>query len=196
MILGRATMATKDPLKKLVRKFPAPSELEKMLSKLSDMDDRGCAIVGASIREAILEKFLQRRLAVCDSVLAGQLFYNRGPLSDFHGKIIVSQAAGYISEHMANELLLVKSIRNAFAHAIVDVSFSSEEIQAKIDQSVMVQIVKDHTKDADIAIPLDSKMFVMIVRILVVGLDSDHQERGGDPLTQKFTRTPPADLPS
>lgn len=187
-------MATKDPLKKLVRRFPAPSELERMLTKLSEMDDRGCAVVGASILEAIMEKFLQRRLTVCDPILSAQLFNNRGPLSDFHGKIIVSQAAGYITEYMATELLIVKSIRNAFAHAVVDVSFGSAEVQAKLDKSVMVNIVRNTTREKDVIVPLDKHMFVMIVRILVVMLDSDHQKRGGDPLTQPFT-TAPVDLP-
>lgn len=189
-------MATKDPLKKLIRRFPAPSELEELLGSLDQGDDRSIALVGASILEGILERFIERRLVSCDSVMAGQLFYNRGPLSDFHGKIIVAQACGYITGAMAKELLLVKSIRNAFAHAVVPISFDSEEVRRKMAESVMLNTI--HGVEGAPAIQTlikEARTFAMIVRILVIVLDSGHQEAGGKPFTKPFRRSAPTDLP-
>jgi hypothetical protein len=190
-------MASKDPLKKLMRQFPAPAELEQMLETLGQGDDRTIAIVGASVLEAILERFIQRRLAFCDSTLAGQLFYNRGPLSDFHGKIIVAQACGYITTPMAKELLLVKSIRNAFAHAVVGISFDTPEVRTKLDESIMLAAMLNATSSDGRREPVatGAKAFALIVRILTIIIDSNHQEAGGDPFTVKMHPSPPADLP-
>jgi len=190
-------MASKDPLKKLMRQFPAPAELEQMLATLGQGDDRTIAIVGASVLEAILERFIQRRLAFCDSTLAGQLFYNRGPLSDFHGKIIVAQACGYITSPMAKELLLIKSIRNAFAHAVVGISFETPEVRKKLDESLMLNAMLSVANPAGGLQPIaeGAKAFALIVRLLTIVIDSNHQEAGGDPFTVKMWRSPPADLP-
>ena len=186
-------MATKDPLKKLMRRFPAPAELEEQLASLSEGDDRTIAIVGASILEALLERFIQRRLVVCDATLAGQLFYNRGPLSDFHGKIIVAQACGFISTPMAKELSLIKSVRNAFAHAAVGISFETPEVSQKVEQSIMLAAM-NNAQEPPSSIPLvkGGRAFALIVRILAIIIDTDHQEAGGKPLTAEMYRTPPA----
>ena len=187
-------MATKDPLKKLMRRFPAPAELEALLDKLGDGDDRTIAITGASILEAILERFIKRKLVVCDDALAGQLFYNRGPLSDFHGKIIVAQAAGYITPPLASELLLVKSIRNAFAHSVIGISFDTPEVRQKVDQSLMVDTVRQIQAVNQADLP-HSILFALLIRVLVITLDIHHQTAGGDSLTKPPQHTLPADLP-
>jgi hypothetical protein len=180
-------MSTKDPLKKLMRRFPAPAELEQQLAALSQGDDRTIAIVGASILEAILERFIQRRLSFCDATLAGQLFYNRGPLSDFHGKIIVAQACGYINEPMAKELLLVKSVRNAFAHAVVGISFDTPEVYQKVEQSIMLRAMHSAVEpDSDRRLAEGARGFALIVRLLAIMIDSDHQKAGGEPLTVRM----------
>ena len=189
-------MATKDPLKKLMRKFPAPAELESLLETLGQGDDRTIAIVGASILEAILERFIQRRLAFCDATLAGQLFYNRGPLSDFHGKIIVAQACGYITPGMAKELLLVKSIRNAFAHTVVGISFDTPEVRTKVDESLMLTAMRTAGEpESTVPIAEGRRAFALVVRLLAIVIDSNHQEAGGDPFTVKMSPYRPADLP-
>lgn len=188
-------MSTKDPLKKLMRRFPAPAELEALLDKLGDGDDRTIAITGASILEAILERFIKRKLAVCDDALAGQLFYNRGPLSDFHGKIIVAQAAGYITPGLASELLLVKSIRNAFAHSVIGISFDTPEVRQKVEHSATVETVRQIRAVEQADLP-HSILFALLIRLLVITLDIHHQTAGGDSLTKPPQSTPPADLPS
>lgn len=179
-------MATKDPLKKLMRRFPAPAELKATLTTLSQGDDRTIALVGASILEALLERFIKTKLPVCDATLAGQLFYNRGPLSDFHGKIIVAHAAGYITPPMANELLLIKAIRNVFAHAVVGVSFDTEEVRQKLQNSLMLKAMESVEDNDKMVSTFNSNAngFALIVHILAILLDSNHQQAGGDPFME------------
>lgn len=188
-------MATKDPLKKLMRRFPAPAELESLLDNLADGDDRTIAITGASILEAILERFLKRKLVVCDDTLAGQLFYNRGPLSDFHGKIVIAQAAGYITPALASELLLVKSVRNAFAHSVIGISFETPEIVQKVDASQTAELVRHIRALEKLDLPR-AALFALLIRLMVITLDIHHQTAGGESLTTAKGAALAADLPN
>ncbi len=92
-------MSKRDPLKQLIKKFPAPEDLRKIIEGLAEESDRSAAIVAASILEGLLERVIIHRLKNKDTNLIGQLFSNRGPLSDFHSKILIASAFGIIGRN-------------------------------------------------------------------------------------------------
>src|SRR5687768_1848430 len=110
-------MSVRDALRKLSRTFPAPPEIKEILEALDKEPDRSAAIIAASLIEGALERLIARYLVHSYPELLGQLFTNRGPVSDFHSKIVVATAFGVISRNMGEELHMVKAIRNAFAHS-------------------------------------------------------------------------------
>lgn len=50
-------------------------------------------------------------------------------------KILISQAFGIINSSFAREMHLVRSVRNVFAHSILEVSFDTEEIRTELNKS-------------------------------------------------------------
>lgn len=90
------------------------------------------AVLGASLVEGHLEQLLLQRFKTRDAALVEQVFQNRGPLSDFHSKILIARAFGIITYRMAEELHSIKAIRNTFAHAKVSISFDHEPLHKEI----------------------------------------------------------------
>src|SRR6266849_355365 len=98
-------MSNRDALRKLSRKYPATPEIDKIMDDLrAGKDDPHIAIIATAIAEAALERLITKKLQVRTKNLLGQLFLNRGPLSDFHSKILVANAFGVITTNMAEEL--------------------------------------------------------------------------------------------
>lgn len=79
-------MSNRDALRKLSKQFPPPAEVKNIMDTLRTESDRTAAIVSASILETTLEKFLIAAMKEKNARLIGQLFENRGPLSNFSGK--------------------------------------------------------------------------------------------------------------
>jgi hypothetical protein len=130
-------MSKRDALRELSRRFPTPSEYKTLMDGLHTQTDMAIALIGGAILEAALEKILEKKLPNCPPVLGGQIFKNRGPLSDFHSKILLAQAMGVISDGLAQRLHSLKTIRNTFAHSKLPVSFDTKEVSEEIE-SVLI----------------------------------------------------------
>jgi hypothetical protein len=197
-------MSNREALRKLSRKFPAPPEIAQTLEALSHEPDRSAAIVGAGLLETALERLIIKSLKHSTPRLIGELFENRGPLSDFRSKIIAACAFGVISPNQAQEFHSIRFIRNAFAHSRMNVSFATKEIAKEMDSSIMIDAMDragpigstNPDRAKTISIPRFKEMpakqrFLLVVRIMFIMLDHDQRKLGGAPLEdEKGQKTP------
>lgn len=122
----------KNALRELSRRLPSRPEINKIMDTLLDKDDLHTVIIAVSIVEAHLQKLIVSRLHRTDVDFTNRLFENRGPLSDFNSKILVAEAFGLLTRRLADELHVLRAIRNTFAHAKMPLSFDLEPVESEI----------------------------------------------------------------
>jgi hypothetical protein len=104
------------------------------ISGVPQYDDRGAAIVFTSLLERSLEGALVSHFTISE-VEATKLFaYPAGPLANFSAKIAMGLALGIYDGRMERDLKLIKHIRNAFAHARIELSFENDAVVAACDE--------------------------------------------------------------
>jgi DNA-binding MltR family transcriptional regulator len=106
----------------------APITQEDLMKILSRQTEAGNALVVAGIVEDWLEKLLLARGRTISNRTAKRIFEGMGPLSSFSGKIDVAYLFELIDEDVAQDLRVIKDIRNKFAHTTQSVHFQSEHI--------------------------------------------------------------------
>ncbi|TAL81950.1 MAG: hypothetical protein EPN75_03315 [Beijerinckiaceae bacterium] len=181
-------MSKRDPLKQLIKKFPAPEDLRKIIEGLAEESDRSAAIVAASILEGLLERVIIHRLKNKDTNLIGQLFSNRGPLSDFHSKILIASAFGIIGRNAELDLNRIKTIRNVFAHAVHPVSFDTPEIHEEIGGFIVLDAMYKTAEKGKHPLPRmpNKQAYLLAVHVLCIAYDGAHQQMGGKPIMEYF----------
>jgi hypothetical protein len=100
---------TADELRKIDR------EQKEFHASLDHETDRGCCLMAAAYLEYQLENVLKKKLVNKPSIHE-KLFDFSGPLGTFSSKIEMSYAIGLIGPKVKQDLILLKKIRNAFAH--------------------------------------------------------------------------------
>lgn len=186
-------MSKRDPLKRLIKKYPPPEDLEGIMGRLSSESDRSAAIIAAGILEGLLERIIIYRLANKDPNLIGKLFNNRGPLSDFHSKILIASALGIISQLCENDMHRVKAIRNVFAHAVNQVTFDTPEIATEIDEINIINVMYRAKPDGrDGMKKLNNKSaYILAVNLMCIAYDGFHQKAGGSPIITYYSDSQP-----
>lgn len=144
----------KDPTKKFSR----------LLAGTPDFDDRGVAVVFGALLESALETAISTHFSI-DEAEARRLFSytDDGPLSNFSAKIEMGYALGVYDDQMRSDLKWISRIRNAFAHARIQVNFDNNAIALACDQ------MKFPRKEAPI-IKTARQRFTMCVAFLVTYL--------------------------
>jgi hypothetical protein len=122
----------RNALRELSRHLPSSPEIKKIIYGLADQDDLHVAIIGVSIIEAHLAKVIETRLHRTDKDFINRLFENRGPLGDFNSKILIAKAFGLLTRPLADELHVMRAIRNTFAHAKMPLSLDMQPIESEI----------------------------------------------------------------
>jgi hypothetical protein len=172
-------MSNRDALRKLSRFVPAPPEIEKIMDGLAIADDMSAAIIAGSLVEVELERLILRKFKVSDPDLLGQIFQNRGPLSDFHSKILIARAFGFITSPMASELHSLKAIRNAFAHARTPITFEHVAVAREIASLKMIKAMRDNVaKGGEDWEPTNMGCYLLITRILLIMFDQLRKHGG------------------
>jgi DNA-binding MltR family transcriptional regulator len=115
-------------LKKISRENIAPEEFKDFLDNLSTEGDRGAAILAATMLEALLEELLTTKMRPLNKSQKSVLFDGDSPLATFSAKIKIAHAFSIISDDVCANLDLIREIRNAFAHAKRNLSFSTKEV--------------------------------------------------------------------
>jgi hypothetical protein len=129
-------------LRKLMQ-IPPPADVKLILDSLANETDRAAALVASALIETALEQLIRHSLKKADKELTTQLFQQRGPMADFHSKILVAAAFGVIDATLEIELNIVRNIRNVFAHATANLSFDTAEIAAEVGRSTLAKIIND-----------------------------------------------------
>jgi hypothetical protein len=93
-----------------------------------ERNDRGAAILAAINTENALRYAISRRLAVTREEY-DNLFGRNGPMGTFDLKIRMAQAMNIFGRETKDNLLLVRTIRNAFAHAHIPITFRTAQIK-------------------------------------------------------------------
>jgi DNA-binding MltR family transcriptional regulator len=112
--------------------------------------------------------------------MAEHLFSNRGPLSDFQGKILVAHAFRIIDDNFAEELHSLRAIRNTFAHSKIPVSFDTELIKRELQTIVSANLLRQKALETPIIKTWKNKhhfLFAIKVFLTFIG---EAMERGGD----------------
>lgn len=95
--------------------------------------DRMIAIVGTTYLELGLEQAVSKHFSdrhppsVRNRIFRGD-GERPGPLGEFYGKIEVAYVLGVISEQAKEDFHTIREIRNAFAHSMVPMDFSTEVV--------------------------------------------------------------------
>jgi mannitol operon repressor len=117
----------------LSRREPTDEELAASLAEFDSGHDRVAAIMGAAMVEANLVSAIQ--ICLDDSSDKAALFYDdKAPFATFYSRIVAAKAFGLISKKQADQLHIIRDIRNQFAHALICLDFDNELIARRCDQ--------------------------------------------------------------
>lgn len=105
------------------------------MNSLSDVFAQHIEAANVLVLAGKIEDNLEKLLLVAGreipNKLAKRIFTGMGPLSSFAGKIEVAYLFELIDEAALKDLIIVKDVRNAFAHTTQYVYFSQEAVAAK-----------------------------------------------------------------
>jgi hypothetical protein len=125
----------------LSRQDPTPEYFLAFHEEVNaEKNQRGAAILLASNLEVCLRYAISRNLAVVDDNYK-LLFHSGAPLRCFEGKIRIGYGMGIFGDQTKNNLDCIKVIRNAFAHAVIPITFETAEIKAVCETMVMPEIL-------------------------------------------------------
>ena len=172
-------MSNRAALRKLSRKFPTPPEIEKIMDSLREGTDLSIAITATAILEASLERLLKKKFKIKNKRLTSQIFLNRGPLCEFHSKILVANAFGIITSTLAEELHSLRAIRNTFSHAKVPISFNHELIEREVASLKMLIAIKAFGRMGGPQFGLDNKNWFLIVTEFILIMFSGFEDHSG-----------------
>ena len=111
--------------------------------------DRGAAIYAASLLDIALETLLKTYFVPKNSN-KDELFGDfHSPLSDFHTKILITYRIGLISQKLFSDLLIIKRIRNRFAHTIKQSTFDDDETKLEVEKLAEHSHFREIVKVAD-----------------------------------------------
>ena len=173
-------MSNRNALRKLSRKFPPPPEVEAIMDSLRSGTDLSVAITATAIIEAALERLMTAKFVWPNPNLVGQLFLNRGPLADFHSKILVAEAFGVITPNMAQELHSLKIIRNTFAHAKTPLHFDHKLVAQEVTSMRMFKAITDVEKETHKKLDLNNKQWFLLTTKVLLIMFAEIQERLGN----------------
>lgn len=118
---------------KLSRRDPTDDEFDASLAEFQSAHDRTVAIMGAALVENTLVDAIRAFLA--DKTDTGQLFYeDKSPFGTFYARIVAAKAFGLVSAKLAEDLHVIRDIRNQFAHSVLCLNFNNEHIAAECEK--------------------------------------------------------------
>lgn len=113
------------------------SGLKRLIVGTRRYDDRGVAIVFGSMLEQNLEIAISSHFVIAADESRRMFSYTEdGPLSNFAAKIAMGHALGVYDQRMRSDLVWIKHIRNAFAHARIEVDFNTEAVSLACERLI------------------------------------------------------------
>lgn len=126
----------KEPsLHDLSRQLPSAAQFEKIITEIDQMDGRAAALVLIALIDNLLEYSIRLNFVRLNDIRFKALFRNpTAPLSSLSAKINIGHALGIFSDEMRSQLDRMRSIRNAFAHTILAVTFNEPSIMGECNK--------------------------------------------------------------
>jgi len=118
----------------------ATDDEKSIIDDLNKDSDRAVAIIAGSMIEARLETSILCRTRR-EPIIEDRLFQPSGPLGSFATKIDLAYLFGLISEPGYRDLVILKDIRNSFAHKLSVKDFSTASIK---DKTMNLSLVETH----------------------------------------------------
>lgn len=106
--------------------------LAAIIADLGTKSQTAVALVSAAALEQALEVLLLTKMRPLSNTKAEDIFSGYGPLASFSAKTDIAYAFELIDDGVYADLRTIKSIRNAFAHAVETTHFHSDEIKKLI----------------------------------------------------------------
>jgi hypothetical protein len=135
-------MPTKlEALAQLSRAMPTYEHFHEFYQQVSaEKNDRGAALMlAANVENGLL--YILRRTLVIKHGQDKRLFRFDAPIGTFEAKIRIGYALDIFGPETKNNLDCIKAIRNAFAHAVVPITFQTKEVADVCDLLVMPEIL-------------------------------------------------------
>lgn len=132
--------------------------------------DRAIAILLAAHLERAVELGITARLKNNDHKTQLELYSERGPLGTFSGKIAMAYALGMIDATTRAELDSIRAVRNAFAHATADISFSTDVIAAECKKLNPLRLMGISAKKIAEIPPTPRNIFMGLATFLFLNL--------------------------
>jgi len=111
------------------------AEFSAFLAEVFGDSDRACAVVAAAHVEDTLAEALEAKFRPLTPDDKRILFEGlASPLSSFHAKIHIAYAISLLSKAARDDLLVIKDVRNLFAHHIKIRRFSHPDVVKKCNQ--------------------------------------------------------------
>lgn len=111
---------------------PNMDELLPLLDALHKESDRGFALVVSAWIDDALQEVLRSRF-IMDGAGVEELLGTDSPLGTFSAKIKAAYCMGLIDARVRRELDLIRKIRNDFAHARSDLSFTTPQVKSRCE---------------------------------------------------------------
>lgn len=127
------------------------SELPALVKALDDASGRGTALLASAWLDDALDQFVRSR-CLDDAATAKFLFENRGPLESFYSRIQAAYAFGLIASDVHKELLLIREIRNEFAHIRDPLSFADASIEARCNSLEVPRMLEREVNDTFVTV--------------------------------------------
>jgi hypothetical protein len=118
-------------LRHLTRKAPDAGAARAVLNAMESHDsDRSAALVMTTFVDTSLNGIILYALGInSQDAIMSLLIDSRAPLYTFDEKIRFCTAAGLFGTISKNNLNVMRQVRNAFAHSMVDITFTTPEIE-------------------------------------------------------------------
>lgn len=123
--------------KEYAKSSPSVDDRDAMEKEFYGQSDRACGVLNASWLEQSIELSIQRILRPDYS---RKLFDFEGPLGTFSAKIMMAYAMGLFGSKTNHDLLLIRTIRNEFAHCQLPLRFDIPEVKAVCDHLIIPDI--------------------------------------------------------
>jgi hypothetical protein len=120
-----AARGKKVSLQDIPRQLPSDHDLKHYFEHIQKESDRGAATMAAALLERALEDAIRKRLHDPGDGTADTWFEGiNAPFRTFSAKISLGRALAIYPAEIEGHLIVIKNIRNAFAHGMIPIDFS------------------------------------------------------------------------
>jgi Transcriptional regulator len=142
-------------------------QLAEFLNEFQRETDRAAAVLAAAYLDSRLEALLRAKFVAVPKFVE-ELLTGQGGLSSFSARISVVYAVGLISLRAAEDLHIVRRIRNDFAHKLHGLSFNTPQIASYVSKFNILQALRNERGEA-FPLPTDSRTrFNFAVAVLLL----------------------------